>query len=136
MNRIERYPDGFRAAAGCGRQILEWLDHAIAEQGQATLAVSGGSSPRPMFEMFARTKFPWDQVHLFWVDERGVAPTDAQSNFKLAEDTWLEPAHFPRANVHRIEAELAGDDARDVEQVINELSERAGVSDDDLKSTF
>jgi len=106
MSRLERYPDGPQAAAACGAQILEWLDHAIAEQGQATLAISGGSSPRSMFEMFARTKFGWDQVHLFWVDERGVPPDDSQSNFKLADDAWLAPAQFPRANVHRIEGEL------------------------------
>lgn len=106
MSRLERYPDGPLAAAACGAQILEWLDHAIAEQGQATLAISGGSSPRSMFEMFARTKFGWDQVHLFWVDERGVPPDDSQSNFKLADDVWLAPAQFPRANVHRIEGEL------------------------------
>ena len=106
MSRLERYPDGPQAAAACGAQILEWLDHAIAEQGQATLAISGGSSPRSIFEMFARTKFGWDQVHLFWMDERGVPPDDSQSNFKLADDAWLAPAQFPRANVHRIEGEL------------------------------
>jgi|SRR5579863_894961 len=106
MSRLERYPDGFLAAEACGRQILEWLDQAIAEQGQATLAISGGSSPRAMFETFARTKFDWDHVHLFWVDERGVSPDDAQSNFKLADDAWLAPAQFLCSNVHRIEAEL------------------------------
>jgi 6-phosphogluconolactonase len=106
MSRVERYPDGPQAAAACGRQILKWLDQAIAERGQAALAISGGSSPRPMFEMFARARFRWDRVHLFWVDERGVPPADAQSNFKLADDVWLKPAQFPRANVHRIEAEL------------------------------
>jgi 6-phosphogluconolactonase len=106
MNRIERYADGSQAAAACGRQILEWLDHAIAERGRAVLAISGGSSPRSMFEMFARTRFRWDQVHLFWVDERAVPPDDAQSNFKLAEDAWLALAQFPRANIHRMEGEL------------------------------
>src|SRR5579863_5302370 len=122
MSRLERYPDGSQAAAACGRQILEWLDQAIAERGQAALAISGGSSPRSMFEMFARTRFRWDKVHLFWVDERAVPPTDSQSNFKLADDAWLEladdawleladdawlePARFPGSNVHRIEAEL------------------------------
>lgn len=106
MSRLERYADGSQAAAACGRQILEWLDQAIAERGRAALAISGGSSPRTMFEMFARTRFRWDQVHLFWVDERAVPPTDAQSNFKLADDGWLASARFPRSNVHRIEAGL------------------------------
>lgn len=114
MSRLERYPDGSQAAAACGRQILEWLDRAIAERGRAALAISGGSSPRVMFEMFARTAFRWDQVHLFWVDERGVPPADAQSNFKLADDAWLKPGQFPRANVHRIEAELPAQTAAEL----------------------
>jgi 6-phosphogluconolactonase len=111
MRRVERYPDGPHAAEACGKQVLEWLRAAIAEQGQATLAISGGSSPRPMFEMFARTGFRWEKVHLFWVDERGVPPADPQSNFKLADDTWLAPGRFPRSNVHRIEAELSAQTA-------------------------
>ncbi len=103
---IRRFADAQLAAVACGRQILEWLHDAIAERGQATLAISGGSSPRAMFAMFAATRFDWERVHLFWVDERGVPPTDAQSNFKLANDTWLKVGAFPEANLHRIEAEL------------------------------
>lgn len=78
----------------------------MAGEAPATLAISGGSSPRPMFDLFARTSFPWDRVQLFWVDERAVPPTDEQSNYKLADDVWLTPAHFPRGNVHRIPAEF------------------------------
>ena len=64
-----------------------------------------------MFEVFSRTAFPWDKVHLFWVDERIVPPTDPQSNYKLAFDTWLGPARFPPANIHRVEAELGPEEA-------------------------
>ena len=55
----------------------------------------GGTSPKPMFEYFARTDFPWDRVHLFWVDDRCVPPDHEQSNFRMAYDTWLGPARFP-----------------------------------------
>ncbi len=103
---VRRFADARQAAEGCGRQILEWLRGAIGERGRATLAISGGSSPRPMFEMFAQTHFDWERVHLFWVDERGVPPDDEQSNFKLANDTWLKAAGFPEGNLHRIETEL------------------------------
>lgn len=105
-SRQFRYPDAALAAEACGRHILDLLDAAIAGTRPATLAVSGGSSPRPMFEIFARTRFPWDRVQLFWVDERAVPPTDPQSNFKLADDIWLTRAHFPQRNIHRIETEL------------------------------
>lgn len=101
-----RYPDPSHAADACAKQILEWLEQAMAGDAPATLAISGGSSPRLMFEIFARTQFPWDRVHLFWVDERAVPPTDPQSNFKLAYDAWLGPSHFPLSNIHRIPAEF------------------------------
>jgi 6-phosphogluconolactonase len=102
-----RYPDAPHAAEACAKYILERLEEASAGDKHATLAVSGGSSPRLMFEIFARTPFPWERVELFWVDERAVPPTDAQSNFKLANDNWLAAAHFPNPNIHRIQAELA-----------------------------
>lgn len=103
---MNRYPDAKQAAEACGAHIVERLREAIERKGRATLAISGGSSPRPMFEYFSRTQFAWDKVHVFWVDERGVPPTDAQSNFKLANEAWLAPAQYPAANIHRIQAEL------------------------------
>ena len=103
---VRQFADGAAAVEACGGQILEWLGEAIAQKGRAALAISGGSSPRPMFERFARTPFAWERVHLFWVDERGVPPTDAQSNFKFTQDAWLRPGNFPAANIHRIQAEL------------------------------
>jgi len=64
-----------------------------------------------MYAFFARTKIDWSSVHLFWVDERGVPPTDGLSNFKLANETWLQPAQYPAANIHRVKAELDAKDA-------------------------
>lgn len=101
-----RYPDAPRAAEACARHILTQLGNAILSGSQATLAISGGSSPRGMFEIFAKSRFPWDRVQVFWVDERHVPPTDAQSNFKLANDTWLAPAGVPPRNIHAVDTSL------------------------------
>lgn len=103
---VREYPDAAAAIDACAEQILAWMREAIEGKGQAALAISGGSSPRKMFEKFARTQFDWNHVHLFWVDERGVPPTDSQSNYKLTHDSWLGPGKFPSANIHRIHAEL------------------------------
>ena len=94
------------AAAGCAAKILELLGTALAKSPRATLAISGGSTPKLMFEDMAKAGFDWERVHLFWVDERGVPPTDSQSNYKLAKESFLDPARFPSGNVHRIQAEL------------------------------
>jgi 6-phosphogluconolactonase len=109
--RVHRFAEAPAAARACADSILQKLDRAIAEQGAATVAISGGSSPRIMFEIFGRRRFAWERVHLFWVDERVVPPTDPQSNYKLAADTWLTPARFPKANIHRVQTELGPEGA-------------------------
>jgi len=103
------------AAEECGRYILARL----GEKPKSTLAISGGSSPKPMFEMFARADFDWSRVDLFWVDERGVPPDHPQSNFGSARDLWLAPGKFPGENIHRIHAELEPHEAaaRYVEEI-------------------
>jgi 6-phosphogluconolactonase len=117
---LHRFADAPGAARGCAARILELLRDAVKERGSATLAVSGGSSPKLMFEIFAksasansgstRSGFDWEPVHLFFVDERAVPPTDPQSNFKLANDAWL--AACPSSpHVHRVQAELGAEEA-------------------------
>src|SRR5580658_5744721 len=44
-------------------------------------------------------------VHFFWADERGVPPTDADSNFKLADELLLRPLGIPPERIHRIRGE-------------------------------
>lgn len=109
MIRRHTYPDPSKAAEACAHHVQNLLEEAISGGLQATFAVSGGSTPRLLFQELAKAKFPWDKVHLFWVDERAVPPTDSQSNYRLADESFIEPAHFPRRNVHRIQAELRPD---------------------------
>jgi 6-phosphogluconolactonase len=106
VTNLREFPDAEAASEACGQQILDWLREALAQRALASLAISGGSSPRRMFEIFSRTPFEWERVHVFWVDERAVPPTDAQSNFKFAQDSWLRPGNFPASNIHRVLAEL------------------------------
>jgi len=110
MSDLRTFADTRDAAEHCAAQILRYL----GDSPRSTLAISGGSSPRAMFEIFATVAFDWNRVQLFWVDERCVPPTDAQSNFKLANDTWLAPARFPEANIHRVQTERDPQDAAEV----------------------
>lgn len=110
MSDLRTFPDARDAAEQCAAQILKY----IGDSQRSTLAISGGSSPKPMFEIFGATPFDWNRVQLFWVDERCVPPTDTQSNFKLANDAWLTPAKFPAANIHRVQTERDPEDAAEV----------------------
>ena len=104
MSLVRRYPDAKAAAEACGAEILRLLTDVLAHRAIATLAISGGTSPKAMFEYFARAGFDWSRVHIFWVDERLVPHTDPQSNFKLAYDAWLKDA--PEATLHPVMTDL------------------------------
>ncbi len=95
------------AAQECSQYILS----ALAGKDRATLAISGGSTPKLLFAEMAKARLDWSKVHIFWVDERCVPPDDSQSNFKLANDTLLTPAAIPESNIHRIFGELPPPDA-------------------------
>lgn len=110
MSDLRVFQDARDAAVHCAAQILQHLRDAP----HPTLAISGGTSPKPMFEVFAAAPFEWNRVQLFWVDERCVPPTDSQSNFKLANDAWLAPAKFPHANIHRVQTERDPEDAAEI----------------------
>jgi len=89
-------------AAACAVHVMDVLAKALESQHFATFAVSGGTSPKVMFDRLAATPFPWDRVHLFFVDERCVPPTDPASNYRMANEHLIRPAGIPERNVHRI----------------------------------
>ena len=94
------------AAAACAQHISALLEQALASQEHATLAVSGGSTPKLLFQSMVATGFPWKRVHLFFVDERCVPPDDVESNYRLANENLIAPAHIPPDQVHRIRGEI------------------------------
>ena len=120
------------AAQTCAQHILALLDEALSGERDATFAVSGGSTPKLLFDRLSAVRFAWDRVHLFWVDERAVPPTDPQSNYRLAEEHLITPAHIPRRNVHRIHAELRPDVA--AQRYVEEIREFFGSDGGELPS--
>jgi 6-phosphogluconolactonase len=85
---------------------------AVQARGVARIAISGGSTPKRMFTMLAdpakpyATETPWDKLELFWVDERCVPPTDADSNYRMTKENLLDHVPLPAARIHRMEGEL------------------------------
>lgn len=116
---LHSYPDPVVAAEACAGYIATKLAEALAVRGYATLAISGGNSPKPMFARLISAELPWDRLHVFWVDERAVSPDDPESNYRLANETLLSKVPIPATNVHRIRAELVPEEAaRDYEREI------------------
>ena len=110
VRRIVSADEG-AAAEACAQHVLAILGDAVRANSRATLAVSGGSSPKRMFARMAAAQYDWRGVHVFWVDERCVPPTDSASNYKLVKEYLIEPAGIPAAQVHRVVGEIAPEDA-------------------------
>lgn len=106
MAKPRVYDSKQEAAAAAAAFILGKLEEALRSARQATLAVSGGSTPKLMFEKMAAQEFEWSKLQLFFVDERPVPPGDPESNFSMAEAALCRPAGLKAGQVHRIEGEL------------------------------
>lgn len=80
--------------------IVDACRAAIAERGQFTIALAGGSTPKPLYEKLSEQNLPWDKIHVFWGDERYVSATHPDSNEGMARRAWLDRVSFPAANLH------------------------------------
>jgi 6-phosphogluconolactonase len=83
------------------------LARKIAVEGRPVyVALSGGSTPRLLFQTLAAEPFagliPWGGIHFFWGDERNVPPGHPDSNYSMARELLLSRVPVPPANVHRI----------------------------------
>src|SRR5205814_1340053 len=123
-------PDAQAAAEACAHHVTGILEEVLSGQEFATLAVSGGSTPRLLFQKLVQTKSHWDHVHLFFVDERCVPPNDPASNYKLADENLIKPAHIPQRHVHRIVGEISPKAA--AERYSDEIREFFGLDNGEL----
>lgn len=105
----------FRDPAGVARAAAE----LFVEQGRAAVArsdgfcvaLSGGSTPRVLYELLANPREPfrdqiaWDKTHFFFSDERHLPPDHADSNYRMVNEAMFSRVPVPLQNVHRIPAE-------------------------------
>ncbi|MBF9219784.1 6-phosphogluconolactonase [Hymenobacter ruricola] len=100
-----------------GQVLAELADYFVAQAGQAiaargrfVVALSGGNSPRKLYELLAsppyREKVAWPQVYFFFGDERNVPATDAESNYRMAKEALLAPLNIAAAQVFAVDTSL------------------------------
>lgn len=109
--RIRIFSDPEQLGRAAGEEFLRRARSAVGQCGRFTVALSGGSTPRRVFRELAAADgrgepVPWDRIHLFWGDERAVAPDHPDSNFGSARDILLSRIEIPDQNIHRIPTEL------------------------------
>lgn len=85
--------------------VAEWLlEQALAKEGRFALALSGGSTPKTLYELLAtdefRDRFPWERTHLFFGDERFVPHDHPDSNYRMAREAMIAHVSIPDMQVH------------------------------------
>ena len=101
MNRtIEVLPDKAALIQRSLELTLAKIQTAIQERGLCTIALAGGSTPKPLYEALAAQQLPLDKIHLFWGDERYVPPDHPDSNEAMVRHAWLDRVDIPASNIH------------------------------------
>ncbi|MEO6848488.1 MAG: 6-phosphogluconolactonase [Chthoniobacterales bacterium] len=86
--------------------IEKEANDAIAQRGVFRIALSGGNTPRPVFETLATKKLDWSKIIFTFGDERCVPPDDKESNYLMAKTTLFDLAPIPAENILRMKGEI------------------------------
>jgi 6-phosphogluconolactonase len=107
--RVAIIPDAKQANLFLAESIVEIARDAIAQRGEFFLALSGGGTPRTLYEMMGslewRNRIEWQRTHIFLGDERFVALSDPASNFRMINELLLTHLEIPKENVHPVATE-------------------------------
>ena len=106
--------------------VAEIITSAVRSRGKCSVALSGGETPRPLYDALAtrfRTQIPWEQVHVFWGDERRVPAGDARRNDVMAREMLLSKVPCPEYQIHPMAARAeqpADEAAREYEETMRQ----------------
>jgi len=110
---MERIIKKFHTAEELAVELAKKLKEKIEKKSRLNeryfLSLSGGSTPKVLLKILAGLPFSkeikWDNVHLFWGDERCVPPEDSESNYGMIKNILLNTIKIPQENIHRIKGE-------------------------------
>lgn len=136
---VRTFDDPAALARAAAEDFVGLASDAAANRGRFTVALAGGSTPRLMYSLLAgppwRDRVPWDQIEVFWGDERAVPPDHAESNYRMAATALLERVPVPPRCVHRIHGE-ASDLAAAAREYQAEIARVLGVPADGPPPAF
>jgi 6-phosphogluconolactonase len=108
-------PDAERLMSTAADLFVAVVAEAIAAQGRADVALSGGSTPRSLYRLLAMpgyaARVDWSRTGIWFGDERCVPPDDPESNYGMARDALLQHVAIPEANIHRMRGEMPPENA-------------------------
>ncbi|MDB5124771.1 MAG: 6-phosphogluconolactonase [Mucilaginibacter sp.] len=100
--------------AALAAHFVKIAGESIAKQGKFSVALSGGSSPKKLYELLAssfKNDVQWDKVYFFFGDERNVPQTHPDSNYLMAKKALFDPLNINTSNVFPVDTNLDPKDA-------------------------
>lgn len=103
--------------------FCELIAAAVEQRGVAKISLSGGSTPKVVYQMLAERDLPWNQIHWFWGDERNVPADSDESNQKMVREALLSRVAVPESNIHAVPVDVndPGAAASQYEQTMRQL---------------
>lgn len=110
-NKIRILKNSDELAEAAARRWIELADQSIKRSGAFHVALSGGSTPRKLFQLLAQPEYAqqvqWQNVHIYFGDERAVPHDHPDSNYRMAKETLLDHVSIPESQIHPIHADPA-----------------------------
>ena len=104
--------------------ILSFCQACIEHHGAFHIALAGGGTPKKLYQLIAsdafRDRFPWENIHVYFGDERCVPAMHEDSNYRMANEALLSKVPIPVANIHPIHIDV-NDFAASAERYNDEL---------------
>ena len=100
---IRVYPSLEKLSRAAAEELANIAHAAARDRDRFTLALSGGQTPRLLYQLLARdfrALIPWHKTEIFWGDERYVSPDDPRSNYRMANEAMLDHVPIPRHHLH------------------------------------
>jgi len=133
-DQVDIFADTNKLTTGAAERFVSLAAKAIEEHGVFSVALSGGSSPKALYQLMAadtaiRSKVQWSKVHMFFGDERHVPPDNNDSNFRMANEAMIQALSSEQLHVHRVLAEFpsAAEAAVEYEADLREFFEPRGL---------
>ena len=95
--------------------VIKIANEAIEEKGEFTFCLSGGNSPKRLYELLSSEAYKhgvdWNKVRFFFGDERYVPSNNPESNALMVKNALFDPLAIPKSNIHTVNTSLSPDES-------------------------
>jgi 6-phosphogluconolactonase len=106
------FPDRDQFNRAVAERWVSLANESIRARNSFHVALAGGSTPKPVYQLLRDAPLDWGKIHLYWGDERDVPAEHQDSNYRMVKEALLDHIAIPEENVHPIHVQA------DIEQSV------------------